>query len=620
MKNRPQPVNRIAPLNLLLFCVALFAAFGFLPRINGNQHLLWSFLGTAAVLFLGWLTLRISAQRSGRVLSWEFVPIKSHWVQLIMHSCIYTYWGMYWPEVYRHIPLILGQVVFLYALDMIVCWSRRDKWLLGFGPIPIIFSTNLFLWFRDDWFWLQFLLIATGVLFKEFVRWERDGRKTHIFNPSAIALFIFSVALLASNTTGITWGPEIAKSLHLPPYIYPEIFVIGLVVQGLFSVTLMTLSAAAMLYALNLAYTRTTGVYHFVDSNIPVSVFIGLHLLVTDPATSPKRMTGKIIFGGLYGAAVFGLYALLGAFLAPQYYDKLLCVPFLNLSVRALDRFSVWFAARFHPLNLNARWGPRTLNFAHMGIWATLFGIMFATGFVGHSHPGASLAFWDQACKEGRYNSCKTWAHALVTTCRNNIASSCLAYGKVISEGRILPADKLQAGETFGRACDLGLRGGCVELATFSRNGGSKIFDEACAAGNTLACYVDGELYFEARGVPPDFKRGAELFRKTCEQGFPEACARLGQSYLLGRGTTKDLTKASENFEKACAGGDAQGCYGSAFLYLRGNGVAKDETVAEARMENACRLGMLPACTLLTTPLVAKAKADAPVVLPGLQP
>ncbi len=79
---------------------------------------------------------------------------------MIMHSCVYAYWGWYWREVYHEIPLIAAQVFFLYVLDMLVCWSRRDKWILGFGPIPIIFSMNLFLWFRDDWFYLQFVMVA----------------------------------------------------------------------------------------------------------------------------------------------------------------------------------------------------------------------------------------------------------------------------------------------------------------------------------------------------------------------------------------------------------------------------------------------------------------------------
>ena len=122
------------------------------------------------------------------------------------------------------------------ALDMLVCWSRRDKWLLGFGPFPIVLSLNLFLWFRDDWFYLQFLMLATGVLGKEFIKWKRDGRPTHIFNPSALSLFIFSVALIATRSTDMTWGIEIADTLHRPPHIYLEIFFLGLIVQSLFRV------------------------------------------------------------------------------------------------------------------------------------------------------------------------------------------------------------------------------------------------------------------------------------------------------------------------------------------------------------------------------------------------
>jgi hypothetical protein len=42
-----------------------------------------------------------------------------------MHSCIYAYWGWYWREVYHQIPLIIAQIVFVYALDMLVCWPSR---------------------------------------------------------------------------------------------------------------------------------------------------------------------------------------------------------------------------------------------------------------------------------------------------------------------------------------------------------------------------------------------------------------------------------------------------------------------------------------------------------------
>jgi hypothetical protein len=175
---------------------------------------------------------------------------------------------------------------------MLVSWWRQDDWILGFGPFPIVLSTNLFLWFRDDWLFLQFLMVATGVLCKQLVTWKRDGRSTHIFNPSTIALSVFSIGLLVTRSTAITWGEEVAVSLGRPPYMYFWLFATGLVVQSLFSVTLVTLFAAGTLFAVNLAYTAATGVYYFVDSTIPIAVFLGLHLLVTDPATSPKSRKG----------------------------------------------------------------------------------------------------------------------------------------------------------------------------------------------------------------------------------------------------------------------------------------------------------------------------------------
>ena len=329
------------PLWLPALATLIFAGFTLLPRVNANFHLYNSLLLAAGILSIGLLALWWSVRRNGRTLTYEFVPRRVHWVQMLMHSSVYAYWGWYWREVYHEIPLILAQVFFLYALDMLVCWSRRDKWILGFGQIPIIFSMNLFLWFRDDWFYLQFVMIALIVFGKEFLRWKRDGQSTHIFNPSAFALFVVSIVLIATHNTPLTWGDEIATTFLNPPNFFVEMFVLGLIVQALFSVTLVTLSAALALYVLNIVYTSFTGTYMFIDTNIHPAIFLGLHLLVTDPATSPRKNFGKVIFGAAYGAGIFALVPLLEALGAPLFYDKLLCVPILNLTVRALDRLSI---------------------------------------------------------------------------------------------------------------------------------------------------------------------------------------------------------------------------------------------------------------------------------------
>jgi hypothetical protein len=351
-----------------------------LPRLRAEEALTWSFWAAAALL-LAWMAMLAYRARTNPLPGFTRAqPRAQHWVQGLCQLCVYAYWGWYWPPVYDFAPLLLGQLLFAYAFDILLTWSRRQPYALGFGPLPIILSTNLFLWFKDEWFIFQFALIALGFLGKAYVRWERDGRRVHIFNPSAFTLAIFSLALLVTGATDLTWGPEIATTQGLPPRIYLVLFSVGLVVMYFFAITPVTAGAAATLFGASALYFAITGVPYFVDSEIPAAVFLGLHLLVTDPSTSPRTPFGRLIFGVLYGGGVFVLYSLLGALGQPTFYDKLLCVPLLNLSVPAIDRFVR--AIGTQPLIAYARLdGPLGRgNLAHIGVWILLFAVMTARG------------------------------------------------------------------------------------------------------------------------------------------------------------------------------------------------------------------------------------------------
>ena len=128
---------------------------------------------------------------------------------------------------------------------MLLAWSRRGTYTLGFGPFPVIFSINLFLWFKPDWFYLQLLMVAVGFAAKELIRWNRDGRTVHVFNPSSFPLGLFSLALILTGTSDVTRGQDIAISQFYPPHMYLLIFLVGLPGQFLFGVASMTLSAVA---------------------------------------------------------------------------------------------------------------------------------------------------------------------------------------------------------------------------------------------------------------------------------------------------------------------------------------------------------------------------------------
>ena len=360
------------------------AGLAFLAPIRQNLKVLAAFLGAAAVLCVWNAVLLVWSRRTGWAPALEVVLRKQHYVQACAQGSVLLYWGSYWPPVYAFAPFILAQLVFAYAFDMLLGWSRRETYTLGFGPFPVIFSINLFLWFKPDWFYLQFAMVALGLAAKELIRWNRDGRRAHIFNPSSFPLALFSLALLAAGKSGITWGQDIATTQFYPPHMYLALFLLGLPGQFFFGVTTMTMSAVVATYVFGRLYFAATGIYFFYDSYIPIAVFLGMHLLFNDPSTSPRTELGRIIYGALYGMSTVVLYQLLGSAGMPTFYDKLLPVPLLNLSVKAIDH-----VASKSPILLRALL-PRQRNLAYMSIWAVIFAAMSATQGVGDQDPSSA--------------------------------------------------------------------------------------------------------------------------------------------------------------------------------------------------------------------------------------
>ncbi len=481
------------------------------PRVSGNQVLSRSFWGAALALLIWQAVLFLRVKRAAAGRSLQIVLRPQHYLQAAVQLAVFAYWGYYWRPVYDHAWLLVAQLVFAYTFDMLLAWSRRDRYVVGFGPFPIIFSINLFLWFTDDWFYLQFLMIGVGFIGKEFVRWNRDGRRTHIFNPSAFSLGLFSLVLIVTGTTDLTWGQDIASTLTLAPGIYLFLFLAGLVVMYFFSITLIAGSAAIALFGLSALYSASTGVPYFIDSEIPTAVFLGLHLLVTDPSTSPRTPLGKALFGALYGMGVFVLYAVLGAVGVPTFYDKLLCVPLLNLSVQRIDRL----ARSIEDIALVSRWGdwtPARSNLVHMAVWIGFFGAMAAVGSTDGRHRGDTLPFWEQACAEGRRNACDRLVQLEFTYCGDNSAWACNELGGHYREGSKVRPDTELARRFFARACELRSRPGCLnlldsggyiaadprilDLRLLLREGGRNLLDlperdlyaRACDHGWTFAC------------------------------------------------------------------------------------------------------------------------------------
>jgi hypothetical protein len=454
------------------FIAALFA-LGLYMRSSAVVSL--SMLGAGGALLIWALALYMAANRSGRRLYLEVMLFKHHWVQALTQVVIYGYLAWFIPGIRILWPLLLAQLLFAYGFHILLTWSRRDHYGLGFGPVPITGSFNLFILFRPEWFYWQFGIVALAFLGKELIRWERDGRSTHIFNPSSFGLVVFSAILIATGTTDMTLGVEIASWLAYSPQVYVVLFLVSIPVQLLFGVATMTVAAFVTVYLFGLGYFALTGTYYFFDAYIPVAVFVGMLLLITDPATSPRTESGRILFGMLYGLGIVVAFALLRAGDAPAFYEKLLPVPILNLLVPRIDRAAE--AGRLGFLDFSHL--GRTLSRAQrraaiVGIWACAFIVVAGAKGVGDEHPGQWLPFWQEACAGGSARACDHLAVREQNLCLADSGWACNELGILLVELE-LPRSEVEG--ALRRGCGLGFPPACdnlerlrVGLRTFSRD------------------------------------------------------------------------------------------------------------------------------------------------------
>jgi hypothetical protein len=488
---------------------ALLIGFGLISA--RQQALFWTFLGSGIGLLVWAAVLYASTRRNHRVLVLEVVIRKQHWIQACAQGTILLYWGYHTRLVYPFLPFVVAQLVFAYAFDSLLSLSRRSTYTLGFGPFPIIFSINLFLWFQLDWFYWQFAMIAVGFLAKELIRWTREGRRVHIFNPSSFPLGVFSLALILTGTWGITYATPIANTQADVPYLYAVIFLVALPGQLFFGVARMTLAAVAATYLFSLAYFQITGTYFFYDSHIPVQVFLGMHLLFTDPSTSPRSESGRILFGILYALGVVVFYVLLEMIGAPTLFDKLLPVPILNLLVRRIDVLTASKPlAALDAGRVGAGLSPMQRNVAYTAIWTAFFIMLSITQGVGDRHPGQYLPFWTNACQDGSGRACR---YATVLTqiyCVNGSGWACNEAG--IAES----ARNRGAESSFKRACDQGFTPGCENLSRVASPTGT------WARGDPVLA----DLPIILRGTKPRLaeRDPATLYRIGCAQGWPHMC------------------------------------------------------------------------------------------------
>jgi hypothetical protein len=272
------------------------------------------------------------------------------------------------------------------------------------------------------------------------------------------------------------------------------------------------MSAVVTMYVSGLLYFAVTGTYYFVDSYIPIAVFLGMHLLFTDPSTSPRTELGRLLFGGLYGLSVIALYYVLGRLGAPTFYDKLLAVPVMNLTIKAIDRLATGPLRRFDPALLVQGVIGRRRHLAYMVVWACLFVVMSSVQAVGDTHRGQWVTFWLKACEENRPNACRQAGLLTSAYCRTGSGWACNEYG-ILLQPVIRPE---LAARAFQRACTLGFSVGC-------ENVGAAVAGSPRRAPPEIGDY---RILLRGRKGPLPDLTPLEFHHRACVQGFLDGCRR----------------------------------------------------------------------------------------------
>ncbi len=178
--------------------------------------------------------------------------------------------------------------------------------------------------------------------------------------------------------------------------------------------------------------------------------------------------------------------------------------------------------------------------------------------------------------------------------------------------------NKVQAGELFHKAADLGNMLAFADLGNWYREQGdmqkaADYYARGAEAGDPEAQKYLGEVYFLGEGVEEDKQKAVSWFRKAAareeasaqyhlyhccfngwgteknkrealdwlkkaaENGFPDAQSDLGERFFDGDGVPQDRRKGLELLENAVAAGDVEAMTNLGLRYLRADGVELDE-------------------------------------------
>jgi hypothetical protein len=293
----------------------------------------------------------------------------THVLPACLQATLFTYWSLYWPEVFEHVPILGVQLGFAYAFDLLLAWTLRRPYSIGFGPVPVVLSANLFVWFQPGNVLFYAVMIALALSSKTFIR--VNGR--HIFNPSVFGITV--IALLCILLPHVFQYRDISHDFDRPPDMALVIIGLSLIPQIRLRTAPVSVGVVCSMVGTMLIVFMLTG-YRGGPSPWWPPWLLAVTLLAPDPATIPSATLSRLFFGLFLGVAFYVLSRALLFSVGTDFFSKVIPIPIANLLVPSFERIGARVSSRWP--NLDRDIGNR----AYVAAWVTMSVLML---IVGHS-------------------------------------------------------------------------------------------------------------------------------------------------------------------------------------------------------------------------------------------
>lgn len=155
----------------------------------------------------------------------------------------------------------------------------------------------------------------------------------------------------------------------------------------------------------------------------------------------------------------------------------------------------------------------------------------------------------------------------------------------------------------YEEACAAGATLACGQEGFQNAAAAAEALLPACNDGDPVACMVVAWALTQVKGEPsavaPNPEKGALLLNQACEGGVSRACADLGTLLVRGIGTDLDADRGVALLEGACEAGELVACRRLGALYHAGQVVGRDLDRATSLYGRACEGGHPSGCNSL---------------------